>query len=225
MKGCEILARVFIGVGHGGSDPGAVSGSYVEADINLVMALACKQELERHGVTVGISRTRDENDRLTEEIKECNAFGPDVAIEIHNNSGGGDGFEVYTQNTEKSKWLAALVQDEIWGINQNSRGIKYNASLGWTRQVKCVTVLAEGFFVDTPKDRYNTEGQRKFGIAYAHALLRYLNIKIKEDNMTKAEAKEIIKGKAGLTDATITYLDSYRYGDDLIMKLAEAMNK
>ena len=41
--------------------------------------------------------------------------------------------------------------------------------------------------------------------------------------MTKDEAKKILKTKAGLSDATITYLDSYRYGDDLIVKLAEAM--
>lgn len=41
--------------------------------------------------------------------------------------------------------------------------------------------------------------------------------------MTKDEAKRILKAKAGLSDATITYLDSYRYGDDLIVKLAEAM--
>ena len=43
--------------------------------------------------------------------------------------------------------------------------------------------------------------------------------------MTKDEAKRILKAKAGLSDATITYLDSYRYGDDLIVKLAEAMSK
>ena len=41
--------------------------------------------------------------------------------------------------------------------------------------------------------------------------------------MTKDEAKRILKAKAGLSDATITYLDSYRYGDDLIVKLAAAM--
>ena len=44
------MARVFIGVGHGGADPGAVSGTWEEADINLVMALAMRDELERHGV-------------------------------------------------------------------------------------------------------------------------------------------------------------------------------
>lgn len=43
--------------------------------------------------------------------------------------------------------------------------------------------------------------------------------------MTKNEAKRILKDKASLSDATITYLDSYRYGDDLIVKLAEAVQK
>ena len=41
--------------------------------------------------------------------------------------------------------------------------------------------------------------------------------------MTKEEAKRVLKTKAGLSDATITYLDSYRWGDDLIVKLAQAM--
>ena len=44
------MAKVFIGVGHGGSNPGAVSGGLVEKDINLVMALAMGEELRRHGV-------------------------------------------------------------------------------------------------------------------------------------------------------------------------------
>lgn len=43
--------------------------------------------------------------------------------------------------------------------------------------------------------------------------------------VTKDEAKSILKSKAGLSDATITYLDSYRYGDDLIIKLAQAVEK
>ena len=46
-----------------------------------------------------------------------------------------------------------------------------------------------------------------------------------DNAMTKDEAKRILKAKAGLSDATITYLDSYRYGDDLIVKLAAAMRK
>ncbi|NBI84652.1 N-acetylmuramoyl-L-alanine amidase, partial [Clostridiaceae bacterium] len=49
--------RVFIGVGHGGSDPGACANGLRESDVNLTMALAMKTALERAGVAVGISRT------------------------------------------------------------------------------------------------------------------------------------------------------------------------
>ena len=37
------------------------------------------------------------------------------------------------------------------------------------------------------------------------------------------EAKKTIKQKAGLTDSTIDYLAGYKYGDDLLKKLAAAM--
>lgn len=80
-------ARVFLGVGHGGSDPGAVANGFKEKDLNLSIALACKDELERHGVHVLLSRTKDENETLSEKTKECNAFNPDLALDIHNNAG------------------------------------------------------------------------------------------------------------------------------------------
>ena len=45
-----------------------------------------------------------------------------------------------------------------------------------------------------------------------------------EKGVSKDEAKKIVQEKAGLSDATIQYMaDDYRYGDDLIVKLAEAM--
>ena len=44
-----------------------------------------------------------------------------------------------------------------------------------------------------------------------------------EKTVTKDEAKKIIKKKAGLSDSTIAFLDAYRYGDDLLIKLATAM--
>lgn len=79
------MAKVFLGVGHGGRDSGAV-GHLVEKDVNLVEALECRDSLESHGVQVLMSRNKDENDPLTEEIRECNAFGPDLAVDIHNSA-------------------------------------------------------------------------------------------------------------------------------------------
>lgn len=48
-------------------------------------------------------------------------------------------------------------------------------------------------------------------------------VKPVEKELTVAEAKKIIKEKAGLSDATIQYLDFYEYDTDLILKLAKAM--
>ena len=45
------MSKVFIGVGHGGTDSGAV-GYLVEKEVNLVEALACRDFLEAHGVEV-----------------------------------------------------------------------------------------------------------------------------------------------------------------------------
>ena len=39
-----------------------------------------------------MSRVKDEDDPLNDEVRECNAFAPELALDIHVNAGGGDGF-------------------------------------------------------------------------------------------------------------------------------------
>ena len=115
--------RVFIGVGHGGPDPGAV-GRVKEADANRTIALELKRLLESYGITVGISRTGDEEDRLADEIAEANAFAPDLAVEVHSNAGGGDGFEVYVQTNRyaaQSSALAKAIEAEVKAIGQHMK--------------------------------------------------------------------------------------------------------
>ena len=129
------MRKVFIGVGHGGSDPGACANGLRECDVNLEMALAMKAELERHGVTVGISRVKDENDRLAEEIRECNAFAPELAVEVHNNAGGGDGFECFVNGRDRTaRRLAERIEAEVKKIGQNSRGREGQYRLGVGQQ-------------------------------------------------------------------------------------------
>lgn len=55
------MAKVFLGIGHGGKDPGAMAFGLKEKDINLAIGLAAQAELMRHGVTVLLSRTKDED--------------------------------------------------------------------------------------------------------------------------------------------------------------------
>lgn len=215
------MARVFIGVGHGGKDPGAVK--YLkESDVNLVMALKMKSELERHGVDVGISRTKDEDDDIAEEIKEATLFNPDIAVDIHNNAGGGKGFEVICQTNKyksDSVKLASLMEEEVKIIGQNSRGIKTKLnssgsadSFGFLRLLNCPAVIVEGAFVDNKLDVEfidTKEEQERFGTAYAKAVLRFFDIPLKdgEDDNQKRATIEFIVSKLSdsgiITDKTL----------------------
>ena len=178
------MKKVFLGVGHGGSDSGAV-GYLKEKDVNLNMALACKEYLEANGVEVRMSRTKDENDTLNEEVRECNAYNPDLAVDIHNNAGGGDGFEVFhSLNGGVDKTLAENIEAEVKAIGQNSRGCKTKRGnngdyYGFIRGTKVPAVIVEGVFVDNKADSEQAdtlEEQKAFGVAYAKGILKTLGI-------------------------------------------------
>ena len=178
--------KVFLGVGHGGADSGAVGNGFKEKDLNLAIALACNSELVRHGVNVLMSRTKDENDTLTEEIKECNAFKPDLAIDIHNNAGGGDGVEAFHHyNGGTGKTLALNVLEEIVKIGQNSRGAKTRKNAngkdyyGFIRETSAPAVIVECAFIDNANDIkiIDTAAEQKtMGIAIAKGILKTLGI-------------------------------------------------
>lgn len=190
------MAKVFLGVGHGGSDPGAVANGFEEADLNLAIALACKDELVRHGVEVKMSRTKDENDTLSEEIKEAIAYKPKLAIDIHNNAGGGDGAEVFhSKGDTKDDEFAKNVLDAITAIGQNSRGLKTKLLsdgkrdyFGFIRQINealhIPSILVECAFVDTKDVQIiDTPAEQKaMGIAIAKGILKTLNIAYKSED-------------------------------------------
>ena len=178
------MAKVFLSAGHGGSDPGATANNLKEKDINLQALLACKEELERHGVKVVCSRVKDENDPVQDEVKEANASGADIAVSFHANAGGGDGFEAfyYTTNTKGYK-LAQLGEKYVKALGQNSRGIKNGNHLYFVKNTKMPAVLFESFFVDNLTDKAigdTLAEQQAFGVAYAKAILEYFGIKYQE---------------------------------------------
>ena len=180
--------KVFISVGHGGSDVGAVANGVKEKDLNLSIAMACRDELKRHGVEVKMSREKDENDPLSEEIRECNAYAPDLAVSIHNNAGGGDGAEVFHHHGGgKGKTLAENILAEIVKVGQNSRGAKVRKNsqgkdyYGFIRETSAPAVIVECAFVDNASDLeiLATEGKRKsMGEAIAKGILKTLGVAI-----------------------------------------------
>lgn len=181
------MAKVYLDPGHGGYDDGAVK--YVTEDkVNLVMALACRDYLVANGVEVKMSRTTDTGTSITKMANAANAWGADLAVSIHNNAGGGDGFEAYYgigSDMNGSKGLAAAIEAEVKKIGQNSRGLKTkkNSSgadyFGFIRLTKMPAVILEGAFVDNKKDAAQIDTiaeQQAFGVAYAKGILKKLGI-------------------------------------------------
>jgi N-acetylmuramoyl-L-alanine amidase len=183
------MKKVFIGVGHGGKDPGAVAFGYKEAEFNLDIALACRDALRSSGVDARVSRESNITEDLVYRIKECNEFNPDLALDIHNNAGKGDGAEVYyTKFGGTGKKLANNILAEMKKIGQNSRGAKIrknssgNDYFGFIRQTKCPAVLVECAFIDNATDVkiIDTLAERKaMGIAIALGILKTLNVAYK----------------------------------------------
>lgn len=177
------MIKVFLSAGHGGSDPGAVAYGLMEKEINLNTMLACNEVLASHGVKTILSRTKDENDPVQQEVREANASGAALAVSFHANAGGGDGFEAfYYTSDDNAKRLAQLGEKHIRALGQNSRGIKSGNHLYFIRNTKMTAVLFESFFVDNNTDNGigdTVVKQKTLGVAYAKAILEYLGITYK----------------------------------------------
>lgn len=177
---------VFLSAGHGGSDPGAVGNGLKEKDINLQIMLTNKAELERHGVKVICSRLKDENDPVTQEVREANASGADIAVSHHVNSTSGakaDGSETFYHSSDPDgKRLAQYMEEETKKLGQNSRGIRSRDDLWFIRGTKMTAVLTESAFINNAADISildTVKEQQTFGQAYAKAILRHLGIEYK----------------------------------------------
>lgn len=181
------MKKVFIGVGHGGPDSGAIGkGGLLEKDLNLSIARACGDYLAARGVKVRLSRTRDEADPVDQEVKECNAFAPDLAVDIHNNAGGGDGVEAfYSKHGGLGKTAAENILAQIGALGQKSRGAKTRLSssgsdyYAFIRNTKAPAVIVECAFVDsTDIALIDTELERiQVGEAIARGILTTLGLK------------------------------------------------
>lgn len=180
------MAKVFVSAGHGGSDPGAVANGLKEKNVNLVIGLSCRDELVRHGVEVLMNRTTDVNTTSTQDITACNKFNPNLAVDIHNNAGGGDGAEIYHHYAGgKGKTLAVNILEEMKAMGQNSRGAKTKKNSAgrdyyyFIREIAAPSVVIECAFLDNKTDVQiiDTEAEQKaMGVAIAKGILETLGI-------------------------------------------------
>ncbi len=184
---------IYIAAGHGGSDPGAVNGKYIEKALTLKTALACQNYLRNYECETVMARTTDKSCTVAHKMEEVEQKRPSLVLEIHYNAGGGEGCEVYYWHTHApSKSLAQKVLAEMVKLGQKSRGIKESKAgtsynFGMCRQAATTgipSILGEYAFVDNAKDqaKINSDAKlRAVGEAYAKAAVSYLGLKKKAE--------------------------------------------
>lgn len=179
--------RVYVGIGHGGYDSGAVGNGFKEKDLTLSIGKYCNERLKQYGIETKISRTTDCDSSINSKVAASNAFKADVCMDIHINAGGGDGSEVYYSHVSSNgKKLAQAIVDSTKKIGQNTRGIKTKLDtdgtdyFGMIRMTDAPAVLVECAFIDSSDVQIiNTDAKRKiFGYAIADGVAKYLGVKM-----------------------------------------------
>ena len=182
------MKRIYIDPGHSNVDPGAV-GYAVERDLNEKTAKFMNEYLQ----ATYVCETKVDpvtNNSLSAITNAANAWKADLLVSIHNNAGGGDGYEALVYS-EKRRALGQIFEKHVKAIGQNSRGVKLRPGLAVLKNSNMPAVLNEGAFVDNKKDIQDWDEDhelRKLGIAYAEAAAEYLGLEKKVADPAPAPA-------------------------------------
>ena len=129
---------------------------------------------------------------MNSKVAMCNAYKPDLVVDIHFNAGGGTGFEVYRYSGGgTSLALAENINAEVKKI-MSSRGVKTKLGdngkdyFAIIRETDAPAVLCEGGFVDNKKDAdFIKVNYKKLAEAYAAGILKTLGISTSQTTTTK----------------------------------------
>jgi N-acetylmuramoyl-L-alanine amidase len=150
------VPKIYIDPGHGGTDSGAVGNGLQEKALTLNIALQVRDILQANwAVDVRMSRTSDITRSLDYRTTDANAWGADIFVSVHINSGGGTGFESYrypTADTATVNLHNALHAKVLAGMRSvgtvTDRG-KKTANFHVLRESAMPAVLTENLFIDT----------------------------------------------------------------------------
>lgn len=179
---------VVLDPGHGGSDPGAVSGSLRESDLNLKISQYTKAELEKYsGIIVKMTRTSDTYVGLEERTQIAKNYGANILISQHLNSAASsaNGSEVYVSLDSRfnasSTSLGSKITNRLAGLGLNNRGVKtrqgtngdYYSVIRNSVSRGFAGIIVEGAFITGSDDREilsSEAGLKSIGVATATAI-------------------------------------------------------
>ena len=235
---------VCIDPGHAKNTAGKRSfdGSLLEYEFNRDVAKRLKYHLERHGVKTMYScdiETATDISR-TARCRTANNASAALFVSIHANAHGttwndANGWEIFhAKNSTKGKRLAEAIhktcepsKDKLLYLDLRDRGVKTGDYTVLTNTKMPAVIIEHGFYTNKEecaklKDLVFRE---KCAIADTKGILDYFGILWKEEMEEAAKMDDIsvIKNKIGLEDQTIEYLKAYKFGAELIRKIANAV--
>lgn len=155
-------AKIYIGVGHGSGDSGAVNGKRRECDDNLRLALKVKEYFANQPVEVKFSRLSDSGLDITGRCNEANKWGADYFISLHRDSASasasGVSAYIYSKANEFTEAKAnVIVYDVAKAMGVANRGVHKGAAgrytdFGVNRQTNMHSCLLEVGYISSTKD-------------------------------------------------------------------------
>lgn len=142
--------------GHGGEYPGAVSPSgLVEKDVNLDIIRHIQRILEAKGAKVVMTRTGDTGPSMGERKRIWREAKVDLAVSVHNNSGGGALASPGTAVLYKHLFCRPLAQAVTGRLLETGLplfGIVQNFNFSLNGPTEFPEVLVEGMFMSSLRE-------------------------------------------------------------------------
>lgn len=183
--------------GHGGDEEGGLYENFIEKDMNLIVANAMKEELEKYeGVTVYLTRTGDQKLSLAERSAFAKSVNADFMFCLHFNLsrehtlfGAECWVSAFGEEYSKGYSFASVEMQMLQELGLYSRGIKtrlnkdgidYYGIIRTASELDVPCVLIEHCHMDHDNDRSFCEGRQQweaFGRLDATAAAKYFNLK------------------------------------------------
>lgn len=193
-KGLDSIS-IYLDPGHGGDEPGAISGGVKEKDLNLKVALKVEKLLKEKGYEVVMSRKTDKFVSLSDRAQEANKMKADIFVSVHHNAfmKTASGIETYSYNglgnsknimSNNSKRLlnSTVLSNSIHKklINNTGANDRNNrkANFHVIRETTMPAVLLELGYMDNTKERaklVTDSYQNKLAKGIAEGVINYFN--------------------------------------------------
>ncbi len=186
---------ICLDAGHGGRDSGALSSSFMEKDMNLLLTQKLEKELVSKGAFVYMTRDGDydlsrstvnkKRDDLYRRVLMINQSGCDMYVSMHLNASPStrwNGIQVFYSNILKeNKVIADVITHTMKENMKNVRDVKCENGYYMYSKLKVPGVLVEAGFVSNPNDNYKIR-QGKYQDILIHNIVlgieNYFNYKV-----------------------------------------------